>query len=170
MSPGETTYLLLLFGLACVHRSVLSLFACGQQHGTASSCASEALTCRRLFAVVATQQVSAGLTAPRIFQQKSIKANKALQSFGPLYRSVSRPNNFAYNPALDSSEVTIPFKFVRPDCPPDVAESSVSAKAQQSAGSQNTAKQVKNTARSALEQVKGVKLFLLFDFPSALCL
>ena len=114
---------------------------------------------------MATQQVSAGLTAPRIFQQKSVKGNKALQSFGPLHRSASRPNNFAYNPALDSSEVTAPFKFVRPDCPPDVAESNVNEKAQQSSGRQNAAKQVKNTARSALEQVKHMRLFVLL-FPS----
>lgn len=110
---------------------------------------------------MATHQVSAGLTAPRIFQQKSVKANKALQSFGPLHRSVSRPNNFAYNPALDSSEVTTPFKFVRPDCPPDVAEAGVNGKSQKSTGSQRASQQVNNTARSALEQVKQVELLML---------
>lgn len=101
---------------------------------------------------MAAQQISAGLTAPRIFQQKSVKSNKALPSFGPLHRSVSRPTNFAYNPAFDSSEVTAPFKFVRPDCPPDVADSTGTGKGQ-SSGGQSAAKQVKNTARSALEQV-----------------
>lgn len=109
---------------------------------------------------MAAQQVSAGLTAPRIFQQKSVKSNKALQSFGPLHRSVSRPTNFAYNPAFDSSEVTAPFKFVRPDCPPDVADSTGTGKVQ-SLGGQSAAKQVKNTARSALEQVNCRRLFML---------
>lgn len=107
---------------------------------------------------MAAQQVSAGLTAPRIFQQKSVKSHKALPSFGPLHRSVSRPTNFAYNPAFDSSEVTAPFKFVRPDCPPDVADSTGIGKAQ-SSGGQSAAKQVKNTARSALEQVHCRKLY-----------
>ena len=122
------------------------------------------LTSGCLFAVVVAQQVSAGLTAPRLFQQKSVKSNKALQSFGPLHRSVSRPHNFAYNPALDSSEITAPFKFVRPDCPPDVAESSATGKAQQLSGSQSAVKQVKNTARSALEQVKADGIVYAFDF------
>lgn len=107
-----------------------------------------------LSAVMATQQVSASLTAPRIFQRNSVKSNKALQSFGPLHRSVSRTHNFAYNPVLDGSEAPAAFKFVRPDCPPDVAESSATGKAQQSPGSQSAVKQVRNTARSALEQVK----------------
>ena len=132
----------------------MALFVCRPRHSHDAQSPQGLLTFGRLFAVVAAQQVSAGLTAPRIFQQKRTKSNKALQSFGPLHRSVSRPSNFAYNPALDSSEVTTPFKFVRPDCPPDVAESSVNGKAQQSSGSQSAAKQVKNTARSALEQVK----------------
>ncbi|KAL3154154.1 hypothetical protein ABBQ32_013678 [Trebouxia sp. C0010 RCD-2024] len=103
--------------------------------------------------VAAAQQVSAGLTAPRIFQRKSAKSNKALQSFGPLHRSVSRPQNFAYNPVMDGPEVPAPFKFVRPDCPPDAAESAATGKAQQASGNQSAVKQVNNTARSALEQV-----------------
>ena len=112
------------------------------------------LTAGCLPAVAAAQPVSAGLTASRIFQQKHIKSSKAVQSFGPLHRSVSRTQNFAYNPALESSETTPPFKFVRPDCPPDAAETSApNGLSKADAGSRNAAKQVRNTARSALEQV-----------------
>ena len=105
-------------------------------------------------AVAAAQQVSAGLTAPRIFKQKASKPSKGLQTFGPLHRSVSRTHNFAYNPAMEGSDSTPPFKFVRPDCPPDAAETSApNGLSKADAGSRNAAKQVRNTARSALEQV-----------------
>lgn len=102
---------------------------------------------------MAAQQVSAGLSAPRIFQQKSVKTIKTPQSYGPLHRSLSRTHNFAYNPALDSSEVTAPQKFVRPDCPPDASEPAQNNMSSVEAGGRLAAKQVRNTARSALEQV-----------------
>ncbi len=102
------------------------------------------------------QQLSAGLSAPRIFKQTTVKTNKAPQSFGPLHRAVSRTHNFAFNPALQGPEVTPAPKFVRPDCPPDVSETAVSNGLSQdlTSGSRNAAKQVRNSARSALEQVR----------------
>lgn len=104
---------------------------------------------------MAAQRVSAGLSAPRFFQQKSVKTNKAPQSFGPLHRPLSRTHSFAFNPALETSEVTAAPKFVRPDCPPDAAELAASngLRSDVAAGSRNAAKQVRNSARSALEQV-----------------
>lgn len=107
-------------------------------------------------AVMAAQQVSAGLSAPRIFKQTTVKTNKAPQSFGPLHRAVSRTHNFAFNPAIQGPEVTPAPKFVRPDCPPDVSETAVPNGLSQdlTSGSRNAAKQVRNSARSALEQVR----------------
>lgn len=60
---------------------------------------------------------------------------------------------------MDGPEVPAPFKFVRPDCPPDAAESAATGKAQQASGNQSAVKQVNNTARSALEQVTQLQLF-----------
>jgi len=102
------------------------------------------------------QQVSAGLSAPRIFKQTTVKTNKAPQSFGPLHRAVSRTHNFAFNPAIQGPEITPAPKFVRPDCPPDVSETAVPNGLSQdlTSGSRNAAKQVRNSARSALEQVR----------------
>ena len=120
-----------------------------------------------LSAVIAAQQVSAGLSAPRIFKQTTVKTNKAPQSFGPLHRAVSRTHNFAFNPALQVPEVNPIAKFVRPDCPPDASEQAApnGLSQQTSAGSRNAAKQVRNSARSALEQVSWQPLLLLLLFP-----
>ena len=100
--------------------------------------------------MVATQ-VSSVLSAPRFFQAKPVKPSKVSQVAGPLYRPVARPHNFAFNPAIEASDLASPRAFIRPDCPPDASEQAPSKQLVTSQG--GSAKKVNNSARSALEQV-----------------
>lgn len=101
--------------------------------------------------MVATQ-VSSVLSAPKIFQSNPVKPSKVAQIAGPLYRPVARPHNFAFNPAVETSDWAAPRAFVRPDCPPDVTEQT-SSKQIQASPKRPGAKNISNSARSALEQV-----------------
>lgn len=106
----------------------------------------------RFFAAMAVTQVSSVLSAPRFFQQKPVKTAKVAQIAGPLYRPVARPQNFAFNPAIETSDLAAPRAFVRPDCPPEVSKQA-GGKQSSAAQHRHGAKDVSNSARSALEQV-----------------
>lgn len=72
---------------------------------------------------MAALQISAGLSAPRIFQKKPAQPRTAPQhpSFAfAKHRQSFRVNQFAFNPFRKSED--LPQHFVRPDCPPDTPE------------------------------------------------
>lgn len=110
------------------------------------------LTSLAVVAVMVATQVSSMLSTPRFFQPKPVKSSKIAHVPGPLYRPVARPHNFAFNPAVETSNLAAPRAFVRPDCPPDVTEQVQSKQSQVSQG-RLAAQNVSNSARSALEQV-----------------
>lgn len=118
------------------------------------------LTSLAVVAVMVATQVSSMLSTPRFFQPKPVKSSKIAHVPGPLYRPVARPHNFAFNPAVETSDLAAPRAFVRPDCPPDVTEQVHSKQSQVSQG-RLAAQDVSNSARSALEQVSVLLVLLL---------